>query len=54
MCVPTLTGFGGGKPEEQKSLGKPTRRCENNIKTDLKEIRKEGVDYIHLNQDRDM
>ena len=27
-----------GKPEGQKSLGIPRRRCENNIKVDLKEM----------------
>jgi len=49
-----VTSFGGVKPEGQKSLGKPRRRCGNNIKTDLKEIGKIGVDCIHLHQDRDM
>jgi len=45
--------FWWGKPEGQKLFGKPRRRCENNIKKDLKEIGKVGVDYIHLDQDRD-
>jgi hypothetical protein len=28
-----------GKPEEKRQLGRPTRRCANNIKIDLREIR---------------
>jgi hypothetical protein len=30
--------FWCGQPEGQKSLGKPRRRCEDNIKMDFKEI----------------
>jgi hypothetical protein len=33
--------------------GKPTRRWEDNIKMDLKEIRYEDVESIHLVQDKD-
>jgi hypothetical protein len=42
-----------GKPEGKRSLGRPSRRWENNIKMGLKEIRWEGVGWIHLVQDRD-
>jgi len=27
-----------GKPEEQRPLGRPRRRCEDNIKMDLQEV----------------
>jgi hypothetical protein len=36
-----------GKPEGNKRLGRPNRRWED-IRKDLKEIRWEGVDWIHL------
>jgi hypothetical protein len=42
-----------GRREGKKSSGRHTRRWENNTKTDLKETGQEGVDGIHLAQDRD-
>jgi hypothetical protein len=42
-----------GKPEGKRPLGWPRRRWESNIKKDLKEIRWEGVVWIHLAQDRE-
>jgi len=42
-----------GKFEGKRPLGRPKRRWENNIRMDLREIGWEGVDIIHLNQDRD-
>jgi hypothetical protein len=42
-----------GKPEGKRSLGRPIRRCEDNIKTDLREIGWSGMDWIRLAQDRD-
>jgi hypothetical protein len=42
-----------GKPEERRPLGRPRRRWEDNIKTDLREVRCGGVDWIGLAQDRD-
>jgi hypothetical protein len=42
-----------GKFKSKKSLGKPRCRWDSNIKTDLKEIGWEGVDWTHLAQDRD-
>jgi hypothetical protein len=39
--------------EEKRPLGRPRRRRENNIKMNLKGIVGEGVDCIHLAQDRD-
>jgi hypothetical protein len=38
-------------PEGKRPLGKPKRRRENNIKTDVKEIVCEDVDWIHLAED---
>jgi hypothetical protein len=42
-----------GKPEEKRPLGRPKRRCEDNIKKDLRDIRWCGMDLIDLAQDRD-
>jgi hypothetical protein len=61
-CVGHVVGVGEmiyvcnilvGKLEGKGPLGRPRRRWENNIKTDLREIGWEGVDWIHLAQDRD-
>jgi hypothetical protein len=42
-----------GKSEGKRPLGRPRRRWADNIKMDLKEIEWDGVDWIHLAQDRD-
>jgi hypothetical protein len=42
-----------GKPEGMRPLGRPRRRWVNNIKMDLREIGRDGVDWIDLAQDRD-
>jgi hypothetical protein len=42
-----------GKPEEKRPLGRPKHRWEDNITMDLREIGWEGVDWMHLAQDRD-
>jgi len=36
------------KPQGKRALGRHGTRWENNVKTDLKEMRYEGVDYIQL------
>jgi hypothetical protein len=41
------------KPEENRPLERARRRWEDNIKIYLREIGIEGVDFIHLSQDRD-
>jgi len=41
------------KPERKRLLGKLGRTWEDNIVVDLREIRWEGVDWMHLAQDRD-
>jgi hypothetical protein len=42
-----------GKPEGKRPLGRRRRRWVNNIKMDLREIVWDGMDWIHLAQDRD-
>ena len=42
-----------GKPEGKKSLGRPRRRWEDNIKMDLEEVGCGGMDRIELAQGRD-
>jgi hypothetical protein len=43
-----------GKPEDKIPLGRPRRRWKDNTRLDLSEIGwEEGVDWIHLAQDRD-
>jgi hypothetical protein len=42
-----------GKPESKKPLGKPRCRWEENTKMDLRKMELEGVDWVHLAQDRD-
>jgi hypothetical protein len=37
----------------KRSVGKSRRRWQDNIKMDLTEIGWEGVDWIHLAEDRD-
>jgi hypothetical protein len=42
-----------GKHEGKRPVGRHRHRWENNSRTNLSEIRWEGVDWIHLAQDRD-
>jgi hypothetical protein len=42
-----------GKPEGKRTLGRPRRRWEDNIKMDLQEVGCRGVDWIELAQGRD-
>jgi hypothetical protein len=42
-----------GKPEGKRIRGRSRRRWEDNIKMDLRKIGWEGVDWIHLAQDRE-
>jgi len=41
-----------GKPEGKRQLGRPRRRCEDNIRMNLREKAWEGVHWIHLVQSR--
>ena len=42
-----------GKLERKRSLGRPRRRCEDNIKMDLQEVGGGCEDWMELAQDRD-
>jgi hypothetical protein len=42
-----------GKPEGRRPLGRPRRRCVDNIKMDLKLIGWDGVYWVDLAQYRD-
>jgi hypothetical protein len=42
-----------GKPGGKGPLGRPRRRWVDSINMDLREIGWDGVDWIHLAQDRD-
>jgi hypothetical protein len=42
-----------GKPEGKRSLGRPRRIWEDNIRMDLQEVRCGGMDWIELAQGRD-
>ena len=42
-----------GKSEGRRSLGRPRRRWEDNIKKDLQEVGCEVMNWIELAQDRD-
>jgi hypothetical protein len=40
------------RPEGKRPLGRPSRRWEDNIKMDLRDIRIDGANWIRLAQDR--
>ena len=42
-----------GKPEGKRSLGRPRRRWDDNIKMDLQEVGEGCEDWMKLAQDRD-
>jgi hypothetical protein len=42
-----------GKPEGNRTSGRPKRRWEDNIKTDLQEVGCESMEWIDLALDRD-
>jgi hypothetical protein len=41
-----------GMPEGKRPLGRPRRRWEDNIKTDLRDIGIDGANWIRLARDR--
>ena len=41
-----------GKPEGERPLGRPRRRCEDNIKMDLEEVGSGCEDWMEFAQDR--
>jgi hypothetical protein len=42
-----------GKPEGKRLRGRFRHRWEDNIRMDLREVGREGVDWMHMAQDRD-
>ena len=42
-----------GEPEGKRSLGRPRRRWDDNIRMDLQEVGCRGMDWIELAKDRD-
>jgi hypothetical protein len=42
-----------GESEGKRPLGRPRRRWENNVKIDLREIGRGGMDWSNLAPDRD-
>jgi hypothetical protein len=42
-----------GKPEGKRPLGRPSHRWEDNIKMDPQEVRRVGMDWTDLAEDRD-
>jgi hypothetical protein len=42
-----------GNPEGKRPMGRPRRRWDDNIKTDLQNVGCEGIDWTELAQDRD-
>jgi hypothetical protein len=42
-----------GKPEGRRPLGRPSRRWEDNMKMNLREIGFGDVDWINMAQDRE-
>jgi hypothetical protein len=43
-----------GKPEGRRPLGRPRRRCDGNIKMNLREVGCGDMEWIELAQDRDV
>jgi hypothetical protein len=43
----------GGETEGKRQLGRPRRRWEDNINTDLHEVERGSMDWIELSHDRD-
>jgi hypothetical protein len=46
-------GFLAEKPEGKRPLGRPRCMWDNNIKVNLRKIELDGMDSIHLAEDRD-
>jgi hypothetical protein len=42
-----------GRPEGKRPIGRPRRRQMDKIKMGLKEVRRGGIDWIDMAQDRD-
>ena len=42
-----------GNPEGKRHLGSPRRRCEDNVRMDLKEVGRDPGKWIDVAEDRD-
>jgi hypothetical protein len=42
-----------GKPGRKRPLGRPRHKWKDNIRMDLRDMGWEGVDWVHLTQDRE-
>jgi hypothetical protein len=42
-----------GISEEKRPVGRPTHKWEDNIRMDVRERRREVVDWMHVAEDRD-
>ena len=42
-----------GRPDRKRPIGRPRRRWDDNIKTDLQEVEWGGMEWITVTQDRD-
>jgi len=42
-----------GEPEEERPLGRPRRRWEDNIERNLQDVEWNGLEWTDLTQDRD-
>jgi hypothetical protein len=52
-CMREMNACSFGRSKRKKSLGRPLCRWEGNIKMDIREIRLEDEDRVHLTRDRD-
>jgi hypothetical protein len=50
--VARMVGWLVANPEGKRPLRRPRHRWEDNIRMDLREVGWEGVDWMHLAQDR--
>jgi hypothetical protein len=46
------TGFWKAQPEGKRPIGRPKRRKKDNVKMNIKETRRKGLDWSDLTQDR--
>jgi hypothetical protein len=54
LCLRGVQGVLVGKPEGTRPLGRPRRRWEDNIKTDLQKVGGGGGDCMERARDRNM
>jgi hypothetical protein len=52
-CVGHVARKGKKRNSQKRPLGRPRRRCVDNMKMDLREMGWDGMDWINLARDRD-